>query len=334
MKFLFDVKQIIFPVTLLIALGMYSIFLKSPELSTVFGYDDPMHYAYRYGFGVIAGLTAMVLLLRMEREVWFDRLAKGIFFLSLAMFALMIALPHMNQGIAEAVSPRIDGKQYVFKIASVSVVPIYFYLIGAAGSAAGYLRTTPSAATPKHFILAAMAMIVPIMIVLNDMNHLLFSQMVLMALLFHIEGINKLSITVLSVLIATDIGLVLGSDHWMNTLIRWEESLMGTGGSFASGILFENGFLKGSITVIVYAGLIYSLVAQPIKDAGGRLFRDGVVVILSMSLLLNVLAGFGLYPTAPDFLLLIDRGQSTTFAFFIMLGMLFMGTMPEKKEAA
>jgi cell division protein FtsW (lipid II flippase) len=316
---------IIFPIALLISIGAHHIIVKSPLLASLFYFDNPMYFAYKYLYGILFGVGIAYLMTRIDSAVWFDRIGKWVLILSLVMFGVLMVVPDAHHGLGEMIAPVVDGKHYIFKIGSIAVIPVFYWLIGIIWLAAYAREKENGFLTPNRVILSTMVLSAFIMIPLHDMNHLMFSELVLICILILHNGIGKLSLSVMLALIGMFSFLVLTHEHWMNIVDRWYDGLMGRGEPINTSLFAMVGNSWNIGMFAVFAVLLYTLSKLEIADEKRRFFLHSVMIIIAVDVFINLLGWIGLYPTSSPYLYLIDFVPSVTVAFFVMMGMLFMG---------
>ena len=115
-------KPLLVAVVALLTLSLVMSYSLSVYTVLHFHYDD-FHFFIRQGMAVLVGFLIMVLLSKMEADIWFNRIGFTLFFL---FFGLMFVMQILPVSLVKAVG----GAKRWIHFHSISIAPVEFFKIG------------------------------------------------------------------------------------------------------------------------------------------------------------------------------------------------------------
>ena len=115
-------KPLLTAVMALLTFSLVMDYSLSVYTVSYFGYDD-LHFFIRQSGAVIIGFMSMVVLSRMDPDVWFSRIGLTLF---ISFFLLMMVMPFLPASLVNAVG----GAKRWIHIGPMSIAPVEFFKVG------------------------------------------------------------------------------------------------------------------------------------------------------------------------------------------------------------
>lgn len=311
-------KPLVYPIAVITMIYGYLLYVVSPEINAIMQYDSIYHYLYKYLIAMAVGIAVWVVLSRHEQ--WFDRLGAGLLIGSLGLYSIMAMAPAL-------MVPYTDGKQVILNLGIVSIVPVYYYAVGMIwliswAEQNGYNITKVT--------FSVMVLNAALMLFFRDLSMLAVLEAVCVAILIERNGLNTVTIGAIVALILSAGFLVTTSEHYMNQLgfmlshigsVRLPDGMYRAFGSETFGMIISQiGWIAFFVLIGAYGWLI-----QRMNALGDSLFIKGSVWLVGITVIVNLMYTFSLFPAVSTRPFLAGFGHSQIIAFFVMTGMIFMG---------
>jgi len=115
-------KPLLAAVMALLTISLVMDYSLSVYTVSYFGYDD-LHFFIRQSGAVLIGFISMVILSRMDPDVWFSRIGLTLF---ISFFLLMMVMPFLPASVVNAVG----GAKRWIHIGPMSIAPVEFFKVG------------------------------------------------------------------------------------------------------------------------------------------------------------------------------------------------------------
>ncbi|MDD2830413.1 MAG: hypothetical protein PHW18_12635 [Sulfuricurvum sp.] len=310
-------KPLFYPITVITMIYSYFLYLVSPEINAMMQYDSTYHYLYKHLIAMVVGIVIWILL--SSKEQWFDRVGAGLLIGSLIVYALMSIAP-------VSMVPYFDGKQVLLNLGIVSIAPAYYYAVGMIWLISWADRNGYNITKVTFSVMVLNALI---LLYYRDLSMLAVLEAVCVAILIGRNGLNTVTIGAIVALIVGAGFLIITSEHYMNQLglmishigsVRLPDGMYRAYGAETFGmIISEIGWIGFLVLIGAYGWLMYR-----INALGDSLFIKGTVWFVGITVIVNLMYTFTLFPAVSTRPFLAGLGHSQIIAFFVMLGMNFM----------
>jgi len=313
-------RTIISTSVLLSVAYLYLVYIVSPEWSTLFGFSDTMHLFKNQFVYLFVGLGILVLIMKLKSSSWANKIGMSILTLSIVMLVSMFFLP-------TSLVPQIDSKIRYLVLGEVHIYPMLFFTFGMLWFI-NYIQNSQTAKNFSLIIIGLMFLSGFFTFAFHDYGMFLLLEMVLIFLLFYINGFSKYFIGSIIGVIVTIVAFVVAAPHRLSRLQSWLASsdVVATQNPLDLGSLslLSKQFSIVSLLFIMalFLFLIYQIIKKMYFNEKYKLFVVGIVIVVTISLGLNLLHVFGFLPVAPPPLYFFDYGLSITIVSYVMIGML------------
>lgn len=216
-------KPLLAGVMLLLTLSLVMSYSLSTYTVVHFGYDD-FHFFIRQSIGIAIGLVSMIILSKLEPDIWFARVGILIF---VSFFILMIVMQFLPSSLVHAVG---GAKRWV-RVGPMSIAPVEFFKVGfvffLAWSFArkllhkekmGFLEELRTFAPYILIFLVAVGIIA---VFQKDLGQVVVLGATLMVLFLFVGSSLKFFFTMLSGVFAAFIALIFFAPHRMARIKSW-----------------------------------------------------------------------------------------------------------------
>jgi len=313
-------KTIISTAVLLSVVYLYLIYSISPQWSSLFGFSDAMHLLKNQFIYLLLGFGILVLVLKLKSPSWFDKIGLSIFMLSIIMLVSMFFLP-------TSLAPQIDSKIIYLVLGGVHIYPMLFFTFGMLWFI-NYIHNSQNAKNFSLIVIGLMLLSGFFTLSFHDYGMFLLLEIVLIFLLFYINGFSKYFVGSSIGVIVAIATFIVTAPHRLSRLQSWLAS--------SDVVVIQNPLDLGSLSlltkyfgtiplvllVVLFSFFIYQIMKQVSFNERYRLFNAGIVASFTISLVLNLLNIFGLLLVSPPPLYFFDYGLSITVVSYLMIGML------------
>jgi len=259
--------------TILSVSFLYLLSNFSVEFSSMFGYADETFLLKKQFLFLLAGLVTFVGITQLNTSKWFNRVGAFIFASSAILLLLMLIVPH-------SFTPFIDAKILFINFGIITLQPIYFFMLGAIWFIS-YMYEKQSLKSTNQSILILMTFTAFISYFTHDYAAFLLIELLLLSLIFYINGLSKLLLGTILVLITAVALFILAAPHRLSRLQSW---LHASQPEISKNLLDESSlfFLYNSIglsalliIIALFVALIYFIVKEESSDGNSKLFTVG-----------------------------------------------------------
>ena len=313
-------RTIISTAVLLSVVYLYLIYSISPQWSSLFGFSDAMHLLKNQFIYLLVGFGIFVLFMKLKSSIEFDKMGIFIFSISMVMLLSMFLLPN-------SIVPVVDEKKLYIIFGSLHIYPMLFFLMGTLWFI-NYIHNSQNTKNFSLIIVGLMFLSGFFTLSFHDYGMFLLLEMVLIFLLFYVNGFSKYFVGSIIGVIVAIATFTVTAPHRLLRLQSWFNSsgIVATQNPLDLGSLVLLTKYFGTISlvllVVLFLFFIYQIVKKVSLSEKDRLFVVGITVSFIISLLLNLLNVFGLLPVTPPPLYFFDYGLSITAVSFLMIGML------------
>ena len=313
-------RTIISTAVLLSVVYLYLIYSISPQWSSLFGFSDAMHLLKNQFIYLLVGFGIFVLFMKLKSSIEFDKMGIFIFSISMVMLLSMFLLPN-------SIVPVVDEKKLYIIFGSLHIYPMLFFLMGTLW----FINYIHNSQNTKNFSLIIVGLIFLsgfFTLSFHDYGMFLLLEMVLIFLLFYVNGFSKYFVGSIAGVIVTITAFIVAAPHRLSRLQRWLDSsdvaAIQNPLDLESLVLLTKYFGTISLVLLVvfFLFFIYQVVKKVSFSEKDKLFVIGIAVSFTISLLLNLLNIFGLLPVTPPPLYFFDYGLSITVVSYFMIAML------------
>jgi len=313
-------RTIISTAVLLSVVYLYLIYSISPQWSSLFGFSDAMHLLKNQFIYLLVGFGIFVLFMKLKSSIEFDKMGIFIFSISMVMLLSMFLLPN-------SIVPVVDEKKLYIIFGSLHIYPMLFFLMGTLW----FINYIHNSQNTKNFSLIIVGLIFLsgfFTLSFHDYGMFLLLEMVLIFLLFYVNGFSKYFVGSIAGVIVTITAFIVAAPHRLSRLQRWLDSsdvaAIQNPLDLESLVLLTKYFGTISLVLLVvfFLFFIYQIVKKVSFSEKDKLFVIGIAVSFTISLLLNLLNIFGLLPVTPPPLYFFDYGLSITVVSYFMIAML------------
>lgn len=310
-------KPLLYPIAVITMIYSYFLYIVSPEINAIMQYDSTYHYLYKHLIAMAVGMAIWGVL--SSKEQWFDRVGAGLLIGSLGLYALMAIAPI-------SMVPYTDGKQVVLNLGIVAIVPAYYYAVGMIWLISWAERNGYNITKVTFSVMVLNA---ALLLFFRDLSMLAVLELVCVAILIGRNGLNRVTIGAVVVLILGAGVLITTSEHYINQFgvmishignVRLPDGMYRAYGAETFGmIIAQMGWIAFLVLIGAYGWLMYR-----INALGDSLFIKGSVLLVGITVIVNLLYTFSLFPATSTRPFLAVFGHSQIIAFFVMMGMNFM----------
>ena len=313
-------RTIISTAVLLSVVYLYLIYSISPQWSSLFGFSDAMHLLKNQLIYLLVGFGIFVLFMKLKSSIDFDKMGIFIFSISMVMLLSMFLLPNF-------IVPVVDEKKLYIVFGSLHIYPMLFFVFGTLW----FINYIHNSQNTKNFNLIIVGLIFLsgfFTLSFHDYGMFLLLEMVLIFLLFYVNGFSKYFVGSIAGVIVTITAFIVAAPHRFSRLQRWLDSsdvaAIQNPLDLESLVLLTKYFGTISLVLLVvfFLFFIYQVVKKVSFSEKDKLFVIGIAVSFTISLLLNILNIFGLLPVTPPPLYFFDYGLSITVVSYFMIAML------------
>ena len=313
-------RTIISTAVLLSVVYLYLIYSISPQWSSLFGFSDAMHLLKNQFIYLLVGFGIFVLFMKLKSSIEFDKMGIFIFSISMVMLLSMFLLPN-------SIVPVVDEKKLYIIFGSLHIYPMLFFLMGTLWFI-NYIHNSQNTKNFSLIIVGLMFLSGFFTLSFHDYGMFLLLEMVLIFLLFYVNGFSKYFVGSIIGVIVAIATFTVTAPHRLLRLQSWFNSsgIVATQNPLDLGSLVLLTKYFGTISlvllVVLFLFFIYQIVKKVSLSEKDRLFVVGIAVSFTISLLLNLLNVFGLLPVTPPPLYFFDYGFSITVVSYFMIAML------------
>jgi len=313
-------RIIISTAVLLSVTYLYLIYRVSPEWGTLFDFSDAMHLLKNQFIYLFVGFGILVFALKFKSPSLFNKIGLSVFILSIVMLVSMFFLP-------TSLVPQIDSKIIYIVLGGLHIYPILFFTFGMLWFI-NYLHISQNGKNFSLIIIGLMFLSGFFTLSFHDYGMFLLLEMVLISLLFYINGFSKYLIGSIIGVVVAIAAFIVTAPHRLSRLQSWlaHSDVVASQNNLDidSLVLLTKYFGTISLVLIVvfFSFFIYQIVKKVSFDEKYKLFTIGIVASFAISLVLNLLNVFGLLPVASPPLYFFDYGLSITVISYLMIGML------------
>ena len=306
--------------TIISVLFLYLLSHFSVEFSSMFGFTDETLLVKKQVLYLLASLVTFAGVTQLKNSKWFNRTGAFIFVSSVILLLLMLVVPN-------SYAPLVDAKKLFISFGSITLQPIYFFMLGVIWFVS-YMYEKQTLKSTNLSILILMVFAALISYFTHDYAAFLLIELLLLSLIFYINGLSKLLLGTTFAL-ATSVALfILAAPHRLSRLQSWlhashpeisknpldESSLF---------FLYNNLGAFALLTIIAFfVVLIYFIIKKESSNEGTKLFSVGVALVIGINLFLNILAALEYLPIHAPSLFFYSYGLSISVVSFLMIALL------------
>ncbi len=292
----------------------------SVEFSSMFGFADETMLLKKQVLYLLAGLVTFIGVTPLKTSKCFNCIGAFVFVSSVILLLLMLVVPH-------SFAPLIDAKKLFISFGSITLQPIYFFMLGAIWFIS-YIYEKQTIKNTNLSIIILMFFTAFISYFSHDYSAFLLIELLLLSLIFYINGLSKFLLGTILAFITSVTLFILSAPHRLSRLQSWLDA---SHLEISKNLLDESSlfFLYNSLgepmllTIIaLFMALIYFIIRKGSSNEGTKLFSVGVVLFISIDLFLNILATSGYLPIHAPSLFFYSYGFSISIVSFLMIALL------------
>jgi len=216
-------KPLLTGIMILLTLSLVMSYSLSTYTVVHFGYAD-FHFFIRQSIAIFMGLLVMIILSKLEADIWFSRIGLVIFF---SFFLLMIVMQFMPTSLVN----EVGGAKRWIKVGSMSIAPVEFFKVGFVFFLAWSFSRKFSDKSKMAFIeevrafapylLMFLVAVVLIAVFQKDLGQVFVLGATLMVLFLFVGSSLKFFFSILSMVLLSFVGLIFFAPHRMIRIKSW-----------------------------------------------------------------------------------------------------------------